>query len=63
MTGNAAAPRREIAARARGNGEYVRNLLNVREPQFDAAVESAIQQILHSRRRSVSDGDGGGVNW
>jgi hypothetical protein len=62
MTGNAAAPRRENAARARGNREHVRNLLNVREPQFAAAVESAIQQILHSVRRPVSDGDGG-ANW
>ena len=59
MTGNAAAPRREIAARARGNGEYVRKLLSVREPQFAVAVESAIRQILHSVRRPVSDGDGG----
>ena len=46
MTGNAAAPRREIAARARGNGEHVRNLLSARDPQFAAAVESAIQQVL-----------------
>jgi hypothetical protein len=61
MTGNAAASRRKITARARENREYVRNLLNVREPQFAAAVESAIQQILHSMRRSVSDGDG--ANW
>ena len=62
MTGNAAAPRTEIAARARGNGEYVRNLLSVRDPQFAAAVESAVRQILHSVRRPVSDGDGSGAN-
>ena len=63
MTGNAAASRSEIAARARGNGEYVRNLLSVREPQFAAAVESAIRQILHSAKRSVSDGDGADAEW
>jgi hypothetical protein len=46
MTGNAAAPRRETAARAQGNREYLRHLLKVRQPHFAAAVESAIQQIL-----------------
>jgi hypothetical protein len=45
MTGNATALTRETA-RAKENREYVRHLLKVRQPQFAAAVESAIQQLL-----------------
>lgn len=46
MTGNATALTGETDAQAKENGEYVRHLLNVRQPQFAAAVESAIQQLL-----------------
>jgi hypothetical protein len=47
MTGNAIAPTKETtAARARENREYVRSLLQVRQPQFAAALESALQEFL-----------------
>ena len=46
MTANATAPTKEKAERARENSEYVRSLLNVREPQFAAALESAVQKLL-----------------
>jgi len=39
MTGQAIAPARETAARARENSEYVRSLLKVRQPQFAVALE------------------------
>ena len=46
MTGQAIAPASETAARARENGEYVRSLLRVRQPQFAVALESAVQKLL-----------------
>ena len=46
MTGQAIAPARETAARARENSEYVRSLLKVRQPQFAVALESAVQKLL-----------------
>jgi len=46
MTGQAIAPAKETAARARENSEYVRNLLKVRQPQFAVALESAVQKLL-----------------
>ena len=46
MTGQAIAPARETAARARENSEYVRTLLKVRQPQFAVALESAVQKLL-----------------
>ena len=45
MTGQAIAPASETAARARENGEYVRSLLRVRQPQFAVALESAVQKL------------------
>ena len=50
MTGQAIAPARETAARARENGEYVRSLLKVRQPQFAVALESAVQKLLRDHR-------------
>jgi hypothetical protein len=47
MTGNAIALTRETtAAQARENREYVRSLLQVRQPRFAAALESAVQEFL-----------------
>ncbi len=46
MTASATAPTREKAERARENSEYVRSLLNVRQPQFAAALESAARKPL-----------------
>ena len=46
MTASAATPTREKAERARENCEYVRSLLNVRQPQFAAALESAARKLL-----------------
>src|SRR6266851_3237700 len=46
MTASAAAPTKEKAERARENSEYVRSLLNVRQPQFAAALESAARKPL-----------------
>jgi len=48
MTGQAIAPARETAARARENSEYVRSLLKVRQPQFAVALESAVQKLLQN---------------
>ena len=46
MTASATAPTREKAERAREACEYVRSLLNVRQPQFAAALESATRKLL-----------------
>src|SRR5712671_192985 len=46
MTASATTPTREKAERARENSEYVRSLLNVRQPQFAAALESAARKPL-----------------
>ena len=46
MTASATAPTREKAERAREDCEYIRSLLNVRQPQFAAALESAAQKLL-----------------
>ena len=46
MTASATAPTKEKAERARENSEYVRSLLNVRQPQFAAALESAARKPL-----------------
>ena len=46
MTASATTPTREKAERARENCEYVRSLLNVRQPQFAAALEAAVQKLL-----------------
>jgi hypothetical protein len=46
MAGQAIAPARETAARARENSEYVRSLLKVRQPQFAVALEAAVQKLL-----------------
>ena len=45
MTAGATAPTKEKAERARENCEYVRSLLNLRQPQFAAALESAAQKL------------------
>ncbi len=45
-TASATAPTREKAERARENSEDVRSLLNVRQPQFAAALESAARKPL-----------------
>ena len=50
MTVSATAPTREKAERARENREYVRSLLNVRQPQFAAALESAARKPLRDHR-------------
>jgi len=50
MTGQAIAPTRETAARARENSEYVRSLLKVRQPQYAVALESAVQKLLRDHR-------------
>jgi hypothetical protein len=49
MTGQAIAPARETAVRARENSEYVRSLLKVRQPQFAVALESAVRRLLRDR--------------
>ena len=46
MTASATGPTREKAERARENSEYVRSLLNVRQPQFAAALEAAARKLL-----------------
>ena len=46
MTGNVTALRRENAARAKENREYVRFLLAVRQPRFAAALESTVDELL-----------------
>ena len=46
MTASATPPTREKAERAREDCEYVRSLLNVRQPQFAAALESAAHKLL-----------------
>ena len=46
MTASATARTKENAERARENCEYVRSLLNVLQPQFAAALESAAQKLL-----------------
>ena len=46
MTASATAPTREKAERARENSEYVRSLLNMRQPQFAAALEAAARKLL-----------------
>ena len=46
MTASATAPTREKAERAREDCEYVRSLLNVRQPQFAAALEAAARKPL-----------------
>ena len=46
MTASATAPTRERAERAREDCEYVRSLLNVRQPQFAAALEAAARKLL-----------------
>ena len=46
MTASTTAPTTEKAERAKENSEYVRSLLNVRQPQFAAALESAAQELL-----------------
>jgi hypothetical protein len=50
MTGQAIAPARETAARARENSEYVRSLLKVRQPPFAVALQSAVQKLLRDHR-------------
>jgi len=45
MTASATARTKENAERARENCEYVRSLLNVLQPQFAAALESAVQKL------------------
>ena len=45
MTASATAQTTEKTERARENSEYVRSLLNVRQPQFAAALESAEQKL------------------
>ena len=46
MTASATTPTREKAERARENCEYVRSLLNVRQPQFAAALEAAARKLV-----------------
>ena len=54
MTGNATTLTRQTAtARAKENGEYVRRLLKVRQPQFAAALESACASSCETTERSA----------
>src|SRR5262249_15441275 len=50
MTASATPPTREEAERAREDREYVRSLLNVRQPQFAAALEAAARKLLRDHR-------------
>ena len=50
MTASATTPTKEKAERARENSEYVRSLLNVRQPQFAAALEAAARKPLRDHR-------------
>src|SRR5215831_5001824 len=50
MTASTTVPATENAERARENNEYVRSLLNVRQPQFAAALESAARKLLRDHR-------------
>ena len=50
MTGNAIASKRGNTARAKENREHVRRLLAVRQPQFAAALESAVDELLRDHR-------------
>jgi hypothetical protein len=51
MTGNTTAQARETAARASGNAEYVRLLLELRQPRFADALESAVAEHLRDHGR------------
>ena len=46
MTSQAIAWAKETAAQAQENREYVRRLLKARQPQFAAALETAVQEFL-----------------
>ena len=46
MTSQTIAGTKETAAQAQENREYVRRLLKARQPQFAAALESAVQEFL-----------------
>jgi hypothetical protein len=48
MTSQAIARVEETAAQAKENREYVRRLLEERQPRFAAALEAAVQQLLHN---------------
>ena len=50
MTASATPPTREKAERAREDCEYVRSLLNVRQPQFAAALQAAARKLLRDHR-------------
>ena len=50
MASDAIALRKENAVRAEENREYVRRLLAVRQPQFGAALESAVDELLRDHR-------------
>jgi hypothetical protein len=52
MTANATALKRGNTARAKENREHVRRLLAVRQPQFAAALESAVDELLRGYRTS-----------
>ena len=48
MTSQAIAWANETATQAQENREYVRRLLKARQPQFAAALESAVQEFLRN---------------
>src|SRR5262245_16969145 len=50
MTASATPPTREKAERAREDCEYVRSLLNVRQPQFAAALQAAARKLPRDHR-------------
>src|SRR5262249_29416201 len=50
MTASATPPTREKAERAREDCEYVRSLLNVRQPQFAAALQAEARKLLRDHR-------------
>ena len=49
MTTQAISRAEETAAQAQENREYVRRLLKARQPQFAAALESAVQEFARNR--------------
>jgi hypothetical protein len=56
MTGRATALSSETAARAEENMKYVRGRLKARQPQFAAALESAVEGLLRDRGAACAAG-------
>ena len=63
MTASATTPTKEKAERARENSEYVRSLLNVRQPQFAAALEAAARKLRDHRTVCASSQRSSQPGW